>query len=102
MVNHDVLALCRRQHGLVTRAQAMGAGLTPRQIKRRVISRDWQRLLPGVYLVGTSRPTWEVWAHAALLAAGREAVLVGPTAAQIRGLEPRTLPIWPAIPAERR
>ena len=37
------------QHGVVSRAQVLAAGITPRMIDRRVRGGEWLRLHPGVY-----------------------------------------------------
>ncbi len=92
----------RRQFGVISRAQASEAGLTDRQVHRLVSSGEWTRLLPGVYLSAESSLSWHTWAHAALLAAGSGSALVGETAAALRDLVPKTLPITVAIPAQRR
>lgn len=48
----DALArLAVRQHGLVTRPQALRAGLTPAMIAQRLSSAVWYRVHPGVYSV---------------------------------------------------
>ncbi|MCY4279747.1 MAG: type IV toxin-antitoxin system AbiEi family antitoxin domain-containing protein [Acidimicrobiaceae bacterium] len=44
-----VLARMRRQHGLVSRSQALEAGMTGRQIERLVRSGVWERAAWGVY-----------------------------------------------------
>ena len=47
-----VVALARRQHGVISASQLRSAGLGPRAISGR-LSRGWlRRLHKGVYLVG--------------------------------------------------
>lgn len=53
------------QFGLVTRAQAIGAGLTPDQIDNRLATARWRRLYRGVYAIRGVAVTW----HQSLLAA---------------------------------
>jgi very-short-patch-repair endonuclease len=95
-------AICRRQHGVISRRQALAAGLTPRQVERRLTSQRWRALLPGVYISSEVKPSWDAWAHAALLAAGTDSALVADSAAAARVLIPKVLPINVAIPAHRR
>lgn len=102
MSTRATAAVMRRQAGVISRAQASDAGLSDRQVQRLVHSGQWTRLLPGIYLSAESSLSWHAWAHAALLAAGPGAALVGETAAALRDLLPKTLPITVAIPAERR
>lgn len=45
----DVIKTMQQQQGLVTRAQALDAGLTARQIERRVSSGRWVLVTRGVY-----------------------------------------------------
>ncbi|HUW17165.1 MAG TPA: hypothetical protein VMW94_08800 [Actinomycetes bacterium] len=56
----------------------------------------WRRLLPGTYLVMPGEPTTTQQMRAALLYAGRTAVLTGVTAAAVHGL--RKLPCSPCSP----
>lgn len=102
MESSAVAAVMRRQCGVVSRAQALSAGLTDRQIQRLVTVGRWTRLLPGVYLSDDVNLSWRTRAHAALLAAGHGAVLVGSSAATLREQVPERLPITVAIPAHRR
>jgi len=72
---HEVQGLARRQHGLVTRQQALAAGMTGDEIENRVGRLWWQPVHAGVYLLGVSLPTWEQRLRAATLAAGPTAVV---------------------------
>lgn len=56
--------LIARQHGAISRRQALAAGLTNRQLDERVKSGEWIRLHPGVYRLETSAPSAKqaVWA----------------------------------------
>jgi len=47
------------RHGLLTRTDAVVAGLTPRQIERRVLTNRWRRVHRGVYAVAGSPRTVE-------------------------------------------
>jgi hypothetical protein len=70
--------LIARQHGVISRQQALAHGLHENQVKHR--SRPggtWQRLLPGVYLTATGVPTADQADMAALLLAGDGSVITG-------------------------
>jgi very-short-patch-repair endonuclease len=83
-----IVALAARQHGIVTTAQLLNAGVGRRAIARRV-ARGW--LVPwyrGVYQVG---PVSSQWGRemAGVLACGDGAALSHHSAAAIWGLRPR-------------
>jgi len=94
-------AVIRRQAGVVGRHQALDAGLTERQIDYRVRTARWTRLMAGVYLSADAELTWLAQAHAAVIAAGPAATLVAESAAAIRGLSPRRLPLTVTVPPDR-
>lgn len=68
-------AIAERQHGLVTHAQALGAGVTYHQIRRRLESGRLVARRRGVYGVGGTPETQEQAWLAAVLAAGPAGVL---------------------------
>jgi very-short-patch-repair endonuclease len=82
-----VVALARRQHGVVTARQLLQAGVGPNAVTAKV-ARGWlRRIHRGVYAVGALES--ELTAPTAALAAyGRQAVLSHRTAATIWGLLP--------------
>ncbi|HMC41161.1 MAG TPA: DUF559 domain-containing protein [Acidimicrobiales bacterium] len=61
----------RAQLGLITRAQALDAGLTTSQIHERLRNRSWTRVHAGVYAAAEAPLTPERDLLAATLAAGR-------------------------------
>ena len=73
--------LLRRQGGVVTLAQAVELGTAKQTVHNRARDGSWERLHPGVYLVGGHRLTDEVRVRAAWLWAGGEAAVSGPAAA---------------------
>ena len=77
--------LAGRQHGVVTRAQLLGVGLTDRVLSRRFTQQRLRRIHRGVYLVGplTAPHAPEM---AAVLASGRGAVVSHRSAAALWGL----------------
>jgi hypothetical protein len=84
---HRLAALAARQHGVITRAQALECGMTARVVDYRIRGGGpWQPLLPGVYLTHTGRPADEQREMAALLYAGPRSVLTGTAALRRHGL----------------
>jgi hypothetical protein len=81
--------LLARQAGVISRAQALAAGLSRDTVDHRVKARRWQPLYPGVYLAADLWPApghidvraGEAPVHAALLWAGDDAYLCGRAAA---------------------
>lgn len=74
------------QHGCISLAQARRCGLSADAVRRRVARRRWSRLLPEVYALAGSPATWEQRLSAALLWAGDDAALSGPSASALWGL----------------
>lgn len=64
------LRLAATQHGVVSRTQAKQCGVSARQIEARLASGRWQRVMPAVYRVEGSPPTWRQQLKAASLWAG--------------------------------
>lgn len=62
--------LFARTLGVITRAQALAAGLDDKAIARRVRSGAWVTVFPGVYRLSAVPPTWEQTLLAACLASG--------------------------------
>ena len=73
----------RKQHGVITRGQALSAGLSPRQVEHRLCSGVWSRLLPRVYAPVELRATWHQRVMAACLWAGDGAAASHRTAAAL-------------------
>jgi Transcriptional regulator, AbiEi antitoxin len=94
--------LARQQHGVVSRSQALKAGLSPGMIKFRVKSGRWQQLHLGVYATFTGSPGRCSWLWAAVLWAGPGAVLSHQTAAELQGLADKPAnPVHVTIPHGR-
>jgi hypothetical protein len=67
-----------RQHDVITRRQALGAGLTRHALQHRLrLGGSWQSLLPGVYVAATGTPTITQQEMAAMLYAGQASVITG-------------------------
>jgi very-short-patch-repair endonuclease len=91
-VEQELARIAERGHGVVTRAQLLSAGLTARQIARRVRAGGLIRVHRGVYRVGHRAPNTEATYLAAVFAAGEGAVLSGLAAAHLLGLVRGTAP----------
>lgn len=82
-------ALAAGKHGVVTRQDALGCGLTNRVIDQLARRGVWQRLFSMTYLVDAQYAgeiPREAWMSAALQSYGEDACLIGPTAAAVHGL----------------
>jgi hypothetical protein len=101
-VEHSALiALAGTQAGLFTVRQARACGYSSFQIRARLDDGRWRRVLgpvlggPGAELAPAVRD------RAALLAAGAKAVLSGPSAARLHGMEVTADFACVTVPAER-
>jgi very-short-patch-repair endonuclease len=81
-----LLALLRRQDGLVTCRQAEEHGLPARTLRHRAESDGWSQVAPRVYLAGGHRLTERARVRAAGLSAGEDATVCGPAAAWWHGM----------------
>ena len=64
----QTVRLFATQHGVVSRAQVLAAGITPRMIDRRLQGGEWRRVHPGVYALTSAPTTWHHRVMAASLA----------------------------------
>ena len=94
---------CRAQRGVISRDQALAAGLSPTALRHRLSSGRWQRLFLGTYAAFSGAVPRSAWRWAAVLRAGRDAVLTHRSAAEEIALaEEFGGIVHVAIPAERR
>jgi hypothetical protein len=95
--------LAEQQSGVVSRSQALKAGLSAGMIKFRVSSVRWQHIHPGVYATFTGAPGRSAQLWAAVLSAGPGAMLSHETAAELQRLtdKPAQL-IHVTVPGQRR
>jgi hypothetical protein len=101
----DPLAkLLERQHGVLSRAQAIELGVAIGTIQDRIRpSGPWQRLFPGVYQTERGTPTVDQLDMAALLYAGSKSLLTGRAALRRYGILPRAAGIIDVlVPATSR
>ena len=91
-VNTGIEDLIGRQHGLISRRQALQLGLSSGGVQARVSRGEWRRVQPGVYLARTHglTPVARLWA--AWLAVP-DSVTSGACAAWWSGLTDR----WPGV-----
>jgi hypothetical protein len=95
--------LLTHQRGVLSRAQALASGLSRETVRHRIRTQGpWQRLLPGIYLTATGRPTSEQLRIAAVLYGGPESAITGRAALRNYGIgheEARIVDIL--VPASR-
>ncbi|GAB3453932.1 hypothetical protein [Actinophytocola sediminis] len=94
----------RPQDNVIGSAQLRTAGLTTHAIAARCRpSGPWQRVLPGVILLSNAEPSRRQRQRAALIYAGRQAILTGTDAIHAHGIPvPPTDEVQVLIPATRR
>jgi hypothetical protein len=80
------LRLLQAQSGVVSRQQAVDAGLTEKAIEWRLHAEHWRQLHRGVYATFTGAPSRQARLWAAVLRAGPGAVLSHESAAEIHEL----------------
>jgi len=86
MSEQRVNLLAARQHGLVSRRQALAYGMTGHQVENRVATGRWLPLRRGVYSLAGAPAGYEQSVHAACLAVGLLAVASHLTAGVVWGL----------------
>ena len=95
--------LAQNQSGVVSRLQALRAGVSPGMIKFRVRSGRWRQIHPGVYATFTGEPTRRTKLWAAVLSAGPGAALSYETAAELQRLTDKPAEtIHVTVPCDRR
>jgi hypothetical protein len=101
--NDSLRELLQRQRGVLSRQQALAAGLSDGLIRTRLRSDRWRQIQFGVYATFTGECSREVLMWAAVLGAGTGASLSHHSAAELDRLvkEPAAL-IHVTVPASRR
>ena len=82
-VEREFARIAGTSHGVVTRAELLAAGVTPGEIKHRLLSGALLRQHAGVYRVGHEAPSLEARYMAAVRAGGDGALLSGRAAAHL-------------------
>ena len=99
----DLAALADAQAGIVTHSQAAGAGLTESWIEHRLRSERWRRVHHGIYATFTGPLPREAELWAALLWAGKGAMLSHETALEVAELiDKPSAEIHLTVPSARR
>jgi hypothetical protein len=80
----QLLTCAREQGGIVSRAQLLEAGVTRAQVRWR-LGRTWRLVLPGVVMLAPGLASVSQRHMAALLYAGPDSWLSGPTALALHG-----------------
>jgi hypothetical protein len=102
-IPRSLCELARFQGGVVTRKQALAAGLSTGVIVSKIKYARWRQLYRGVYATFTGPVSREARLWSAVLYAGKGAELSHETAAELHGLIDRpALPIHVTVPASRR
>jgi hypothetical protein len=96
----DIAAL---QEGVVSRRQALMAGMRDWSIDSKVRSGRWQRIYPGVYALFSGPVPRAARLWAVVLWAGENAVLSHESAAELHGMIRRPTPVFHvSIPPDQR
>jgi very-short-patch-repair endonuclease len=103
VVEARVEQLLRRHDSVISRREALAAGLTDGGIRSRLADRRWRTASPGVYVVAGTSPTPQRRLRLAITAAGPDAAASHRSAAWLWGLldRPPTRPTV-TVPANRR
>lgn len=83
----DIAALAARQHGTITRAQALALGGSDRRLETLVRNGVLERELPGIYVIAGTAPTWRRRLAVALHAGGPLALIAHRAAAGLWRLD---------------
>jgi len=94
-MERDLLELAERQHGVFSRGQALGHGVTIDAVKHRLRTGRWDPAGAGVYRLAGTPATWEQRLTALTLAAGPGAAASHRSAAALLGIPGfrRTMPL---------
>lgn len=83
----SLLAVAKRQQGVITDAQALAVGFNRSAIKWRLKVGEWTRVLPRVARMYWADDTWATRCRAATLWAGPDGALSHLTAASVHGFD---------------
>jgi very-short-patch-repair endonuclease len=99
--DRKVAELAAGQHGVVGRRQALALGMTSPTLTRRLADGRLQRLLPGVYVVAGSVPSWHQRLMGACVAAGPGAAASHRAAGRLWGLLQGEQPLEVTVPLRK-
>jgi hypothetical protein len=101
-----LIRILDRQLNVITRQQALTAGLTRHALGHRLrAGGPWRPLLPGVYIAATATPTTLQQEMGALLYAGSDSVITGPAALRchhVRGTSSELIDVLVPATTKRR
>jgi len=102
-LSDDLHRRADHQLGVVTRRQLLDGGIPAAEIRWR-LGRSWRSVLPGVILLAPGVPSTPQRQVAALLYAGPDSWMAGPTALALHGwTEPLAhSPVWVLVPGCHR
>lgn len=101
-LDHRLAAITTKQHGVLSRAQAIEAGLTAAGIRRRVMRGLYEPVHPNVYRLAGAPQSWEQGLAAATLVVGG-GVVSHRSAAALWGVQlPIDIPIEVSVRRGRR
>ncbi|MGK2949594.1 MAG: type IV toxin-antitoxin system AbiEi family antitoxin domain-containing protein [Acidimicrobiales bacterium] len=86
-LNPASAAVARRRHGVLTRSEALGCGVSPEQLRRAVERGELDRLHPGVYRIAGAPITWHQRLLIGVLASGPGALASHRSAAVLWDLD---------------
>jgi very-short-patch-repair endonuclease len=101
-VDGAIAAIADAQFGVLSRGQALAAGLSPRQIQLRVEAGRWEAVHRGVYRLVGAPPSFRQGAMAGALFAGDRALVSHGTAGRLWGIDGARSPkveLW--VPKQR-
>lgn len=97
------MLIAHSQGGVISRAQALAAGMTDSAIAAQIRAGRWRRVHRGVFAVHTGPLPRGAQIWAALLAIGPDAVASHHTAAELWGFSGiASHPLWVSVPGHRR
>jgi len=99
--DRKVAELAATQHAVVGRRQALALGMTGPTLTRRLAEGRFQRLVPGVYVVSGSPPSWHQRLMGACIAAGPGAAASHRAAGRLWGLLQGEQPLEVTVPLRR-
>lgn len=85
-LDRGIARISDRQHGLITRAQAIACRATRGEIRWRVSVGRWEAVYPGIYRLAGTQRTWRQDALAACLHFGLGTAVSYRSAAHLRGI----------------
>src|SRR4051794_1919259 len=100
--DRTIASMASQSHGVVTRRELLAAGLSRREIQRRIERGSLLVVYRGVYRVGHRAPSVEAQYLAAVRACGEGAVLSGRAAAHLYRLLTAVAMPEVTAPTERR